>query len=120
MLPEELSKDNATNLAENRKLALENSQKTHNRNKLYYDEKSVKTVYNEGDLVYIHNGNKLNRNKLDPIRLGPYRIKRKISNVILEIDRGIRRNELNWFHASKLVPFLPSCAAVHHSPEGGM
>ena len=39
MLPKELSKENATNLTENRKLVLEKSQKTHDQNKLYYDEK---------------------------------------------------------------------------------
>ena len=116
MLPKELSKENTTNLAENRKLALEKSQKTDDQNRLYYDEKSIKIAYNEGDLVYIHNGNKLNRNKLDPIRLGPYRIKRKISSVIFEIDSGIRRNELNWFHASKLVTFHSKCVVKQPSP----
>lgn len=31
------------------------------------------------DYVYIENGEKLNRNKLDPIRCGLYRIKERIS-----------------------------------------
>ncbi|XP_066591966.1 uncharacterized protein [Prorops nasuta] len=112
MLPKELNKENEINLAENRKSALEKSQKSHDQNKLYYDKKIAKIVYKEGDLVHIHNGNKLNRNKLDPIRLGRYRIKKKISNVIFEIDSGIRRSDLNWFHASKLVPFHSNGVAL--------
>jgi len=42
-------------------------------------------TFQDNDLVYIENGNKMNRNKLDEIRSGPFRIIKKISNTIYEV-----------------------------------
>ena len=41
-----------------------------------------------GDMVFTHNGNKLNRNKLEEIRKGPFKILRRISNSMYEVDNG--------------------------------
>ena len=37
-----------------------------------FDKNRIMHEFEEGDQVYISNGNKLNRNKLDEIRKGPY------------------------------------------------
>lgn len=105
ILPDELNENNVENLDENRRKAFEQSKKIHEQNRRYYDEKTNKHEYNENDLIYINNGNKLNRKKTDPIREGPFRIKRKISEVIYEVDSGLRKKGSNLFHASKLIPF---------------
>ena len=115
-IPEQLNNNNIKNLVDNRLLASENSKKVHNQNKRYYDKNVKKITYNVGDLVYIQNGNKLNRDKLDVIRSGPYKIKEKISDTIYLIDSRFRKNESNLFHTSKLVPYT----AGPPSWEGGM
>lgn len=107
-LPEALNPNRKENLKENRRLAFENSQKAHIQNKKYYDKNKIRITYNEGDLVLIQNSNKLNRNKLDPFRTGPYRIKRKISDLIYIIDSGFKKKESNFYHASKLLPYPES------------
>ena len=56
-------------------------------------------------MVFTHNGNKMNRNKLEEIRKGPFRILRRISNSIYEVDNGNRRSEGNFFHSSKLTAY---------------
>lgn len=104
-MPNELKDNNINNLQNNRKLALENSKKINIKNKFYYDKHVKKIDYKIGDLVYIQQGNKLNRDKLDVIRSGPYKIKEKISDTIYLIDSRYRKNESNLFHASKLVPY---------------
>nr|XP_012145921.1 PREDICTED: uncharacterized protein LOC105663162 [Megachile rotundata]XP_012146599.1 PREDICTED: uncharacterized protein LOC105663296 [Megachile rotundata] len=103
----ELNPSNERNLKEDRLIAFQNSMKAHRQNKNYYDKNTNYIDYKVGDLVYIVNGNKLNRNKLDPIRTGPYKIKNKVSNVIYIVDRGFRKNESNLFHTSKLIPYHP-------------
>ena len=105
LLPEKLNSNNEKNLEENRKIAFQNSNRIHKQNKEYYDKNKIYKEYNEGELVYIQNGNKLNRNKLDPIRIGPYEIKKKISDVIYIIDSGFKKPESNYYHASKLIPY---------------
>lgn len=55
-------------------------------------------------MVFTHNGNKLNRNKLEEIRKGSFKILR-ISNFIYEVDNGNRKSGGNFFHSSKLVPY---------------
>ena len=63
--------------------------------------------FEEGDQVYVSNGNKLNRNKLDEIRKGPYKIKKKNSSTIYEVDSKNKKRgtQANRFHASKLIPY---------------
>lgn len=64
------------------KLAHRNSLLSHERNKTRLDRNRVCKTFSIGDTVYIANGNKLNRDKLDPVRLGPFVIHRKISKDI--------------------------------------
>lgn len=79
ILPKELEKNKEENLEENRRsIAFENSKKIHEQNKKYYDQKVKEIEYKEGDLVYIQNGNELNRGKLEVIRSGPHKIKKNI------------------------------------------
>lgn len=106
--PRELTDNNLENLTENRKIAFENSKRAHDRNKSYYDLNSSILNYKEGDLVYIVAGSKLNRRKLDPIRSGPYEIKKKLSDHIYLIDSGFKKKESNLYHANKLVPYPSS------------
>jgi len=103
-LPDEINDNNLTNLANNRKIAFKNSKEIHNRNKEYYDKNVKQIDYKVGDLVYVQSVNKLNKNKIDPIRAGPFKIKEKISNVMFLLDSRFRKKESNIFHASKLVP----------------
>lgn len=55
-------------------------------------------------MVYVENGNKLNRRKLDELKIRPYRVAEKISNTIYKIDTGHRKMESNLFHITKLIP----------------
>jgi len=105
-LPNELNENTNNNLEDNRKSAIQKSKEIHAQNKIYYDRHIKEIDYEVGDLVYIQNGNKLNRDKLDEVRSGPYKIKKKISNNIYLIDSRFRKNESNYFHASKLVPYV--------------
>ncbi|GBP53324.1 Retrovirus-related Pol polyprotein from transposon 17.6 [Eumeta japonica] len=56
------------------------------------------------DMVYVENGHKLNRRKLDELRIGPYRIEEKISDTIYRINTGHKKLESNLFHITKLIP----------------
>lgn len=106
--PPELNKNNIENLKENRELAFLNSKKIHDQNKILYDKNKKPIIYQEGDLVYIQNTSRLNRNKLDPIRVGPFKIKNKISNLLYIIDSGFKKKESNIYHASKIIPYCPT------------
>lgn len=84
--------------------ALHNTIKSHAYNKQLFDKHRKDHEFNENDMVYIENGNKLNRKKLDELRIGPYKIIEKISNSIYRINTGHRKTESNLFHISKLIP----------------
>ncbi|KAK9882922.1 hypothetical protein WA026_023810 [Henosepilachna vigintioctopunctata] len=117
--PPELNKNNLENLKENREIAFLNSKKVHDQNKIYYDKNKKPITYKEGDLVYIQNSSRLNRNKLDPIRVGPYKIQKKISNLLYMIDTGSKRSQCNIFHASKMIPYCPVPESNTHLLGGG-
>lgn len=105
ILPQELKRNETIeNLQLDRRIALENSVKYHNYNKKIYDKKRKNCTYNAGDLVYVENGNSLNRKKLDELKIGPYKILKKISNSIYEINTGHKKTESNLFHVSKISP----------------
>lgn len=59
-----------------------------------------------GDMVYVENGNKINRKKLDELKIGPYKIVEKTSNSIYRINIGHKNSESNVFHISKLIPIV--------------
>lgn len=93
-------------LERDRAVALQNSIRNHEKNKKRVDEQRVEHEFKVGDLVLVHSGNKLNRNKLDELRSGPFSVIRRVSNSIYEIASGKRRKEGNLYHSSKLSPYL--------------
>lgn len=78
--------------------------KSHDYNKTMFDKNRKYYEFNIGDMVYVENGNKLNRKKLDELRIGPYKIVEKISNSIYRINTGHKKMESNLFHITKLIP----------------
>lgn len=104
LFPKELEKNRYRNLEEDRKKALQNIIKYDEYNKKLYDEDRIDHEFKVGDMVYVENGNRLNRRKLDELRIGPFAIKEKISKTIFRIDTGYRKEESNLFHYSKLIP----------------
>ena len=104
-IPDEL-KECSTNAdwLRDRRIAIENTIKSHNKNKKIFDKNRKDFQFNAGDMVFIENGNKLNRKKLDELRLGPYKIIQKVSNAIYKIDTGHKKSESNLFHITKLLP----------------
>lgn len=85
-------------LEEDRGRAFQNSQKSFAINKQRFDTNRRQHVFKEGDLVYIANGSKLNRNKLDEVRIGPYKIIKQVSDSMYQVDtKGV-------IHCSKLTP----------------
>ena len=91
-----------------RKKAYENSIRSHETNKRRVDRNRVVHDFKPGDLVYIENGSKLNRNKTDRPRIGPFRVVAKLSNTIYEVASNKRKKQSNLFHSSKLLPLPPS------------
>jgi len=59
-------------------------------------------------MVFIDNGNKLNRDKLDPVRIGPFKITCQLSNSVFEIYVGQGPLPLRLYHASKMLK-MPDC-----------
>ena len=95
-----------SNLEKDRQKAFDNSEKNHKVNKSRYDKGRLESLFKAGDLVYVQHGNSLNRNKLDEIRTGPFKILNKLSNCIFEVDAGFQKYESNLFHVSKMYPFV--------------
>lgn len=107
ILPLELkTKCTIDDLDRDRKLAFKNTIKSHNYNKKMFDLHREEYKLEVGDRVYVENGNRLNRKKMDELRIGPYKILKKISNSIYEIDTGHRKAESNLYHITKLSPVL--------------
>lgn len=99
IVPESLT--NSPNISEDRRTALRNTVKNHEYNKKLYDYGKNKIDFRIGDKVFVDNGNKLNREKLDILRIGPFRIIKQLSNNIFEVmlSNGCTR----LYHASKLL-----------------
>lgn len=105
ILPPELkSKYTNDDLKRDRKLALKHTNKSHTYNKSIFDLHRKEYKFKVGDRVYVENGNRLNRKKMDELRIGPYQILKKISNSIYEIDAGHKKAESKFYHISKLSP----------------
>jgi len=102
LIPNELHE--VSDLADDRKKALENSLRHHLANKARFDRHRQHAFLDVSDLVFIEKGNKLNRAKLDEIRMGPYPITKKISNNVFEIDVGYKSAAKRLYHVSKMVP----------------
>lgn len=54
--------------------------------------------------MYIENGNKLNRKKLEELKIGPFQIEEKVSKSIYRINIGHRKRESDLYHITKLIP----------------
>lgn len=91
-------------LIKDRLQAFNNSKKYHMANKKIFDRNKKQHDFQVGDLVYVEIGNRLNRNKLDPIRRGPCRVLSRVSSTIYEISSGRCRSRANFVHSSKLLP----------------
>lgn len=113
IIPNELKQDITHNdLMRDRQIALDNTLKSHNYNKQKFDKNRNKCELKIGDLVYVENGNRLNRKKLDELKIGPYKIIEKISNSIYRLDTGHNKYESNLFHITKLVPVLENTRKI--------
>lgn len=112
ILPNELKNQNRQyDLNHDRQTAFENIIKSHNYNKRIFDENRKDHEFHPGDLVYVENGNKLNRKKLGELKIGPYAIIEKLSNSIYRIDVGHKKAESSLFHITKLTPFQAATGA---------
>lgn len=107
-LPNELKTDKTeVEWIRDRKIAFENSIKSHNYNKRIFDKNRTKLNFNTGDMVYVENGNKLNRNKLDELKIGPFKITEKISNSIyIELIQVIKSQSQIFFILQNLYLYL--------------
>lgn len=105
ILPSELkSRCTKEILERDRKIAFENTMRSHENNKKLFDSKRKDYKFKEGDKVYVENGNRLNRKKLEELRIGPFKIVKKISDSIYEVNTGHRKAESNFYHITKLCP----------------
>ncbi|XP_025262545.1 uncharacterized protein LOC112637319 [Camponotus floridanus] len=106
IIPEELKlKTTHRDLLEDRKTALENTKKSHEYNKKIFDRNRKYHQFNAGDLVYVENSHRLNRKKLDELKIGPYTITEKVSDSIYKLQTDRRKSE-SLFHITKLVPAI--------------
>jgi len=88
--------------------AYNNTLKNHEKNKEKYDKNKINLEFNVNDQVYVENGNKLNRHKLDEIRIGPFPIIKKLSRTMYRVACGpLERDKRLFFHISKFA--LPDC-----------
>lgn len=73
ILPKELKQNiKRDKWLKDRQTALDNSIRSHNYNKRTFDKGRKHHEFKIGDTVFVENGNKLNRKKLDEIRVGPF------------------------------------------------
>lgn len=105
ILPNELKiKMKEDNWIEDKRIALKNTIKSHNYNKKLFDKNRKQHEFNVGENVYVENGHRLNRRKLDELRIGPFEIIGKISNSIYKIDTGKKKTESTFFRITKVQP----------------
>ncbi|XP_039306053.1 uncharacterized protein LOC120357968 [Solenopsis invicta] len=105
ILPEELRREkHQEDWMKDKELALERTIKSHDYKKKLFDKNRKHHEFNTGDMVYIENGNRLNRKKLDDLRIGPLEIIEKISNSIYRIKTNRKKSGTSLFHITKLIP----------------
>ena len=91
------------NLIKDRELAFKRSKKSHERGKVYYDRNKIEGNFEVGKMIYVENGNKLNRKKLHEITIGPFPIVRKLGDYVFKVDTGRQSYSQKLYHISKLV-----------------
>lgn len=105
ILPKELRKGkHQEDWLKDKELALERTIKSHDYNKQLFDKNRKYHEFNIGDMVYIENGNRLNRKKLDDLRVGPFEIVEKLSKSIYRIQTDREKSATSLFHITKLIP----------------
>jgi hypothetical protein len=89
-----------------RKIAYVNTLKDHERNKERLKPKGPIYDFKVGELVFVENGNKLNREKLDKIRIGPLEIVeiRSSSVFAIKVNNDKTRNT-RLYHRNKMIPY---------------
>ena len=92
------------NLEEDRRTAFKNSEKYFEKTKQRLDKNLQECTIKENDYVFVEHGSKLNRNKLDRVRVGPFRVMKKLSKTMFEIESGKQKKNANIVHSSKLIP----------------
>lgn len=97
--------DDSNTWEEDRRQAFLNSTRSYEANKARIDKTRKEHIFHPGDMVYVENGSRLNRGKLDQVRIGPFKIVRQISSTFYEVSTNRRRKISNYFHSSKLTPF---------------
>jgi len=73
--------------------------------KKIFDKNRKYHEFNMGDLVYVENSQKLNRKKLDELRIGPFKIIEAVSNSIFRVQTD-REKSNSLFHVTKLIPIM--------------
>lgn len=101
-----------SNLEEDKKKAVANSNMNWESNKIRFDKNKIDYTFDKGDLVYIETGNKLNRNKLGKLREGPFKIMERISNSIYKVNYSKKKTNHTLFHVRKLLPFLSEAGEI--------
>ncbi|XP_050359727.1 uncharacterized protein LOC126779621 [Nymphalis io] len=118
ILPQELRQPIDTQTwIKNRKEALESTIRSHTYNKKLFDKGRRQSEFNIGELVYIENGNKLNRKKLDNLRIGPFEITDKILNTIYKIKTGRTKKDTSLYHITKLIRMEDNISDLEDSAE---
>lgn len=84
-------------------IALSNTIRHHEYNKRNFDKYKLDVNFKPGDLVYVSNGSKLNRDKLDPVRIGPFPIVRTVCNNVFEVNVGKNYSDNRLYHANKIL-----------------
>lgn len=91
-------------LMQDRKLALQNTIKAHKLSEQRYNKRKTEWEFKQNDLVYVEMSNKLNRNKLDEIRQGPFLITQILSKHIVEVEINKSKKGKRNYHVCKLIP----------------
>ncbi len=102
IIPKELEIE--IDIKKDREKAYQNSIKSHAYNKQNFDKHRKNINLKVGDLVYIDRGNKLNRGKLEQIRIGPFPVSEIVSPNIFKIKQNSKMKDNRNYHISKLVP----------------
>lgn len=93
--------------------------KSHLYNELF-DKDTKRHPLDVGDAVYAENANRLNRQKLDRLKSGPYRIIRKMTNWIYEIDTGhIKQIRISSTWPNLFLPLYNRATEPYYSDFGG-
>lgn len=80
ILPKELKREKTHNdCVRDRTTAFQIIIKSHSYNKILFDKNRKPHEFNVGDIVYVENGNKLNRKKkIEELKIGPFQILEKV------------------------------------------